>query len=153
VSRLLAACAEASITLEHHLTGRITYLDDREDHYGEQVELSARDLADLLQRRLDGGRALTFQLWADAENDVVCEASDCARWDAYCFDFSLDGFTPAEGAEAAERLFRARTRLDDVMKLWLEDRVGMTVEYGPPHEWDGEHAPAWPVPPIEGDTA
>src|SRR5262249_36227711 len=103
----------------------------------------------LLQRRLVDGGQLTFQFWTAPMHDLVCVASAFAPWRAYCFWFDLDGYTPAEGADTARRLFGARTRLDDVTMLWLEDRVGMSAEFGPPHRWHGDHAPAWPVPPAD----
>ena len=146
VARLVKACAAVSITLAHHETGRITYLDDREGHEGAQVEVDERELVELLRHRLACGDGLAFQFWTDPGNDLVCVASTVASWDACCFEFRLDGFTPLEGFDVARRLFQARTSLDEITVLWLEDRVGMTVEFGPAHLWDGSHAPAWPVP-------
>ena len=149
VHRLLEACGAVSITLAHHTTGRITYLDDREGHEGDQVEVDERELVQLLRLRLANGGKLAFELWTDPLNDLVCMASSVASWDAYCFWFSLDGFTSLEGVDVARRLFRARTRLDDITVLWLEDRVGMTVGFGPAHLWAGSHVPGWPVPSVD----
>ncbi len=147
VPRLLDACAGVSVTLAHHTTGRITYLDDRAGHEGDRVDVGERDLVELLRHRLGSGNQLAFQLWSDPVNDLVCVAAGKASWGAYCFSFDLDGYTPGEGMHLARRLLRARTSLDDITMLWLEDRVGMTAEFGPPHMWDGTQAPAWPVPP------
>lgn len=147
VPQLVNACASASITLGHRVTGGITYLDDREGHEGAQVAMDEDGLISLLQRRLARGGDLTVQFWTDSDNDLVCKASAVDAWLAYCFWFDLDGFTPSEGTAVAHRLLRATPELDDITLLRLDDRVGMTPEFGPPHLWKGDHAPAWPVLP------
>ena len=63
VPRLLDACAGVSITLAHHTTGRITYLDDRAGREGDQVDVNEREFGELLQHRLVSGSELTVQFW------------------------------------------------------------------------------------------
>src|SRR5215210_5967430 len=88
VPRLLDACAGASITLAHHTTGRVTYLDDRAGCEGDQVEVDERELVKLLHHRLVSRSELTVQFWTDPDHDLVCVAAGQA-WDAYCFWFDL----------------------------------------------------------------
>ena len=144
VSRLVDACCAEGITIANPANGLITYLDDRAGFEGEQVPVARQELLEVLGRRLDEDRRFTFQFWAGPDLDLVCEAERIVPWSSYAFTFDFDGFSSAEAADAAGRLYRARRVLARDTILWLEDAAGMTVEHGPPHGWDGDQRPAWP---------
>ena len=78
--------------------------------------------------------------------DVPCRVQRVAQWESTLFSFGLGGLSPEEARETAAILFETQRVTERATQLWLVDFVGLGVEHGSAHEWDGTHAPAWPVP-------
>jgi hypothetical protein len=145
VADVLACCETAGLTLAHPRTGVVTYLDDEPGKEGDQVATTHGELAATVDRRLGAARACVVQQWLEEEVDVLCTIRRVVGWASTLFDFDFDGLTADDAARVATILFQARQLLEHPTTLWLVESVGLGVEHGPAHEWDGAQAPAWPV--------
>jgi hypothetical protein len=146
VADVLASCDARGLSLRHPRTGVTTYLNDERGHEGEQVATAAPDVAAMVDGKLDAGDPCVVQLWLDGDTDVLCQVHRVAHWESTLFRFGFDGLYPDEARKAAAILFEAERLTEHATKLWLVDFVGLGAEYGPAHEWDGAHAPAWRAP-------
>ena len=145
VDDVLTSCDAHGLSLENPASGVATWLNDEPGREGEQVVVPVHELADAVDAKLRAGRECTLQLWFDADNDVVCTVSVADQWGCTLFEFDFDGLTPKEATSVTDRLYAVQREAVATTALWLTDRVGLAVEYGPAHHWTGEHRPAWPA--------
>ena len=137
LGQVLQLVEATGISLEHPDTRRVHRLSYEQGHEGEQIETTREALT-------TAQPPLSVQFWIEGGADVVCQVTEVPSWSSILLDFDFDGLTTEEARRSVAALFEAQQVARDATVAWLSDRVGLCLEYGAPHHWQGEQCPAWP---------
>lgn len=138
LGEILQHVETAGFSLTHRGTGPVKLVSAETGREGELVETTREALA-------SAELPVAVQLWVeDGWTDVICHVSDVPSWHSILLEFDFDGLVTGEARRAVAALFEAQQAAGDATAAWLSDRVGVCLEHGAPHTWDGGQTPAWP---------
>lgn len=137
LGQVLQLVEATGISLEHPATRRVHRVSYERGHEGDLIETTREALT-------TAQRPLSVQFWIASDVEFICEVTDVPSWSSILLDFDFDGLTTEEARRSVAALFEAQQVAGDATVAWLSDRVGLCLEYGAPHAWQGTQGPAWP---------